>query len=156
MKAVTRKRVKERSAVYAVRPQRKAGERLPFPQARHLTRNERLALQAYKNYLLRKLPHQIQRVVLFGSKARGDSTRESDVDLLVVVGGDKPKTPWGLDEPRFFTIVDCVFDFLMKYRVYLAPTVMHVEETRKSSSLLADIDREGIELWHRQAQKISK
>jgi predicted nucleotidyltransferase len=32
-----------------------------------------------------------QRIILFGSHARGDATGESDVDLLVVVPGDEPR-----------------------------------------------------------------
>jgi HEPN domain-containing protein len=31
-----------------------------------------------------------QRVILFGSRARGDATRDSDIDLLVVVDDDTP------------------------------------------------------------------
>lgn len=32
---------------------------------------------------------QVQRVILFGSKARHDDTSESDIDLLVVVADDR-------------------------------------------------------------------
>ena len=32
-----------------------------------------------------------QRVILFGSRARGDATRDSDIDLLVVVDDDTPE-----------------------------------------------------------------
>jgi uncharacterized protein len=31
-----------------------------------------------------------QRVILFGSRARGEATRDSDIDLLVIVGDDTP------------------------------------------------------------------
>ena len=31
-----------------------------------------------------------QRVILFGSRARGEATRDSDIDLLVVVDDDAP------------------------------------------------------------------
>jgi hypothetical protein len=31
-----------------------------------------------------------QRVILFGSRARGEATRDSDIDLLVVVDDDTP------------------------------------------------------------------
>jgi len=32
-----------------------------------------------------------QRVILFGSRARGDATRDSDIDLLVIVDDDTPE-----------------------------------------------------------------
>jgi HEPN domain-containing protein len=37
-----------------------------------------------------------QRVILFGSRARGESTRDSDIDLLVIVNDDTPpeKLTW--------------------------------------------------------------
>src|SRR5712672_2803719 len=37
-----------------------------------------------------------QRVILFGSRARGEATRASDIDLLVVVDNDTPpeKLTW--------------------------------------------------------------
>src|ERR1700730_10271387 len=45
-----------------------------------------------------------QRVILFGSRARGEATRDSDIDLLVVVDDDAPaeKLTWraGYEEPR--------------------------------------------------------
>ena len=31
-----------------------------------------------------------QRVILFGSRARGEATRDSDIDLLVIVEDDTP------------------------------------------------------------------
>src|SRR5215469_13770627 len=31
-----------------------------------------------------------QRVILFGSRARGEATRDSDIDLLVIVDDDAP------------------------------------------------------------------
>ena len=37
-----------------------------------------------------------QRVILFGSRARGQATRDSDIDLLVIVDDDTPaeKLKW--------------------------------------------------------------
>src|ERR1700730_2351185 len=37
-----------------------------------------------------------QRVILFGSRARGEATRDSDIDLLVIVNDDTPpeKMTW--------------------------------------------------------------
>jgi hypothetical protein len=146
MKAKPVRRLKEQRVTYATKSC--APRQVLFPQARYLTRKERVALKAYKDYLLEKLPDQIERIVLFGSKARGDSTRHSDVDLLVVVK-DKPVTNWGLLEPRWFAVVDPTFDFLMNYGVYLSPTVMCLDETKQWTPLLAHVREEGVELWRR-------
>lgn len=144
MKAKHTKQLKEQRVAYATKA--RAPRALPFPQARYLTRKERAALKAYQDYLLEKLPDQIERIVLFGSKARGDSTRDSDVDLLVAING-KPIEGLGACDPRWQTIVDPTFDFLMDYGVYLSPTVMHVEKTKEWTPLLAHIRKDGIVLW---------
>ncbi|MCB0166773.1 MAG: nucleotidyltransferase domain-containing protein [Anaerolineae bacterium] len=41
-------------------------------------------LDEYKDMLLAELPGQIERIILFGSYARGDARPESDVDVMVV------------------------------------------------------------------------
>ena len=41
-------------------------------------------LNEYKDLLLAELPGQIERLILFGSYARGDARPESDVDVMVV------------------------------------------------------------------------
>lgn len=50
-----------------------------------LTPDERRALTALLEALRKRFPDTIDRVVLFGSKSRGDSDSESDIDLLMVV-----------------------------------------------------------------------
>jgi uncharacterized protein (UPF0332 family)/predicted nucleotidyltransferase len=54
----------------------------------HLTENERAALDELLARLRKKYRKRLVRVVLFGSKARGDADAESDIDLLIVVKPD--------------------------------------------------------------------
>jgi len=51
----------------------------------HLSPAEVEALDEFCQRLLRALPHQVQDIILFGSKARGDAHLGSDIDLLVVL-----------------------------------------------------------------------
>lgn len=147
--------MKEQQAAYATRPAKSRAPRpVLFPQARYLTRKERVALKAYQDYLLAALPDQIERIVLFGSKARGDSARDSDVDLLVAIKG-APIKGLGACDSRWQTIVDPTFDFLMEYGVYLSPTVMHIERTKEWTPLLAHIRKDGVELWRCTKKSIS-
>jgi hypothetical protein len=54
-----------------------------------------------------------QRVILFGSRARGEATRDSDIDLLVIVDDDTPpeKLTWkaGCEAQQSFTGAADVF-----------------------------------------------
>lgn len=59
----------------------------------HLRENERAALADYVSRLRMKFPDEVQRVILFGSKARGDADEESDLDLLIVRRGADPEFP---------------------------------------------------------------
>lgn len=55
------------------------------PRLKHLQPAERQAVARFCEELERALPGRVQRLILYGSKARGDAHPESDVDLLVVV-----------------------------------------------------------------------
>lgn len=74
--------------------------------------------------------HGVRRVILFGSRARGDYRRKSDIDLAVE-GGDFPNFSLDVDEE---TSTLRLFDFIdMSEEVPLA--------------LLAAIKKEGIVLY---------
>jgi predicted nucleotidyltransferase len=54
----------------------------------HLPPNVRAALEEAKARLEALYGDRLDRVVLYGSYARGDAREDSDVDLLVVLRGD--------------------------------------------------------------------
>jgi predicted nucleotidyltransferase len=53
-----------------------------------LTRPEKTWLKAYSKALQQMHRPAVERLVLFGSKARGDDHPDSDVDVLVIVRND--------------------------------------------------------------------
>ncbi|MBC7226005.1 MAG: HEPN domain-containing protein [Thermoflexales bacterium] len=61
------------------------------PRLKHLRPAERRAVARFCRELERALPGRVQRLILYGSKARGDTHPESDVDLLVVVDSRTPE-----------------------------------------------------------------
>ena len=56
---------------------------LPLPPS--LSEAEARAVLAFRDWLLQTMPGQVERLILFGSKARDDAHPHSDVDVLVVV-----------------------------------------------------------------------
>jgi predicted nucleotidyltransferase len=50
-----------------------------------LTPKERKAINAFSRRLKKALGKQLVSVLLFGSKARGESHKESDIDIFVLV-----------------------------------------------------------------------
>jgi len=117
-----------------------------------LHENEQRALSEYKDFLLRRFSQQVERLILFGSKARGDSVASSDTDVLVVLRKRTKPTkegfyPFGSADPTWREIVGTTFDLLMKYNVNISPTVIGINEYEEHSPLMTHIKKEGIELW---------
>lgn len=50
-----------------------------------LSREEQAWLDAYRQTLAEQFPDLIEEIIVFGSKARGTDTADSDFDLLVVI-----------------------------------------------------------------------
>lgn len=73
-----------------------------------LQQNEREAIEIAGNRLKREFP--VDKLVLFGSKARGDSDQHSDIDLLII-------TPHPLHWKEEKTISDVLFEIGLQYDV---------------------------------------
>ena len=46
---------------------------------------EKQVLEIFKKQLYRKYPNEILNIIMYGSKARGESGPESDIDILIVM-----------------------------------------------------------------------
>jgi predicted nucleotidyltransferase len=106
-----------------------------------LTDEEILALSKLKEKV--KESFHVVKIILFGSKARGDYNRDSDVDLLMLV--EEPKT----FESRS-KLSDINFDVLMQYDVDLSPMLENIEDWDRGVSVTPmfknSVLREGVEL----------
>jgi len=76
-----------------------------------LKRNEEAAIKEATRVLKERF--SVKEVILFGSKARGDSDRESDIDLLLL-------TTNPLDWKERHRIVDALFEVEMKHDVVIS------------------------------------
>jgi len=109
-------------------------------------------LNNYRNALLSRLPNQLQRLILFGSQARGEATEESDIDVLVVVSWEEQVLPGGFyaasfSDPRWRAIVETASDISLEYGVYLSPVVMSERRFQAWSPLAQQVKKEGIVIW---------
>ncbi|GAB4417202.1 MAG: nucleotidyltransferase domain-containing protein [Thermodesulfovibrionales bacterium] len=107
-------------------------------------------LSAPENELLRELIEKvsglypaIQGVYLYGSKARGDFTEESDLDLLFVTGHQ-------FSRREKFDIYDMIFDLEVKYEVSVSAVFAQLSDfIERKSPFLREIDKEKVLLWLR-------
>ena len=57
---------------------------------------ERLWLEQYVAAVRERYPHAVSRLLLYGSKARGDAHEESDIDLMLIVKDESEALMWDL------------------------------------------------------------
>jgi predicted nucleotidyltransferase len=93
-----------------------------------LLKREREAVEAAVTMLKREFP--INQVILFGSKARGDSDACSDIDLLLI-------TARALHWREEKAIVEALFDLGMIYDVMFSPLCVSSDDW--AGSLFRDL-----------------
>jgi predicted nucleotidyltransferase len=112
----------------------------------HLTPNERVGLAAFIHRLHQAYGAHLLRVILFGSKARGDFDDQSDLDVLVVVHMSD-EDYW----QHWRKIIDMAWEVELAYSLVISSVIKNEHDYTKlceHRSLLArNIERDGIALW---------
>ena len=81
-----------------------------------LNQKDQAAIQDFRQRLIRLLGQNLKKLALFGSKAEGKDTRESDIDILVLVKDS------ALDMRE--KILDAAFEVNLEHGVYISPRVI--------------------------------
>ena len=76
--------------------------------------------------------HDVEKVILFGSRARGDNTERSDVDVAIV-GGDFDNFYWDMDEN---------INSLLTFDVVKL-------DSKTSQALKQEIERDGVVIYEK-------
>lgn len=105
--------------------------------ANAIMKDYRKAAEDFARHVKTKYGDRIERVVLYGSVARGDHRTDSDVDLLIVTPGDRIALQEDLSGD--------MIEFLVREGIVIAPLVVTSTE---SQGLLAtgfgrEVAREG-------------
>jgi len=94
-------------------------------------------IQALKRQLL---PNE--RLILFGSQARGDAREESDWDLLVLLNKDNSNFSDDYDKYAY-----PFAEMGIKYNTYISAKIYTVKDWEKHPSIFKyNVEREGIEI----------
>ena len=88
-----------------------------------LTHPDQQALRELVVYLYQSIPDKIEVVALFGSKARGDSQQDSDIDVLVILTQE--------DRELRREILRQAARFSLEYDVLLSPRVIGAERWKR-------------------------
>jgi predicted nucleotidyltransferase len=86
----------------------------------------------------------IEQVILYGSKARGDSIEESDIDILIV-------TEYPIPRETKYLISDIIYNHELKHDIIISAILVPQADYRnKMTPFLLDVRREGILIWSRE------
>ncbi len=98
------------------------------------------AVEKFLQEVNKKYSERIDKVILFGSYARGDYTQESDIDLLVVWKG---KLLEGWED-----LENIAVDILVEYGVVISLKIVSPEEYKAMIDLqmpfIQTLEREGV------------
>lgn len=84
----------------------------------------------------------IVKVILYGSYSRGDYEKDSDIDIVAIVNGNRE-----LLQKQLVQVWDASSDLELEYETIVSPTVIPYEEYMKYKNDLPyyrNIDREGV------------
>ena len=98
----------------------------------------------FSRELKRMLGERLVRVVLYGSYARADYQKDSDIDIVAIVQGDREKLQQGLK-----SVWDISSDLELEYGTIVSPTVIPFAEYEKYKNDLPyyrNIESEGVEI----------
>lgn len=107
-----------------------------------LNPKERKAINAFSRRLRKALGKQLLSVKLFGSKARGDSGRDSDIDVFVLIRRQSISS--------LSKVAKVTSDVWWDYDVLLSPVLYDLDEREKNvqmgSFFFRAVEKEGVEI----------
>lgn len=108
----------------------------------HLTTQEKKAVHLFKERLFAIFSDRMQDIKLFGSKTRGDATKFSDVDILVVLKDGTWRDSWPIHQ--IASSVSLQSDIDLSVKITTADGIKRLRQN--GSPLIANIDREGVSI----------
>ena len=96
-----------------------------------LTREEQQWLDAYHETLTNRFPGVVEQLIIFGSKARGEATADSDLDVMLIIRSGTWQDKEALTRPGHLLAVGT--DVVPSFVVY---TVDEWETRRQNRSPL--------------------
>ncbi len=108
-----------------------------------LNYNEQRALKGIIEELTSRFPF-IKKIILYGSKARGDFIEDSDIDLLFIVEGDIPRA-------TKMQMNDLIYNYELSHDVVISAIFISEKDFRdKVNTFLMMVRKEGIVIWSRE------
>lgn len=99
-------------------------------------------IENFANDVREELEDRVEKVVLYGSYARGDYVPGSDVDIAVLVSEKKED-----DRKRLFEIAE---DYRWNQDIFFSPRVFEIDKFRERAEsgpgFYSEVNKEGVEV----------
>ena len=109
---------------------------------RHLSSTEQQAILEFVQLLKEQFNGRVRSALLFGSKARGEDTPDSDLDVLIVVDSDD----WRVHKQIRYLAADVCLEYGLNLSPRVWSTSHHREVEELQPLLYQSICRDGINL----------
>ncbi|RJQ54079.1 MAG: nucleotidyltransferase domain-containing protein [Actinobacteria bacterium] len=107
-----------------------------------LSSEDKKALRVFSRVLRKALGNRVRQVVLYGSKARGASHPDSDIDVLVVVDRESSRV--------HDAVADAAYEATVNSTSFVSPQTVSENYWRKSlhrrTFFSRNVEREGVEI----------
>ena len=113
-----------------------------------LTCEERIWLEAYQKALEAQFADLIKDLIIFGSKARGSSNENSDLDILVVIHEGDWETKKSIAEPGYMLAIGT--DVVPSLIVLTAEEWIYHQDYE--APFWQTVTRDGIPVFHQKAE----
>ena len=94
---------------------------------------DKFAEEAMKTY-----GANIERIILFGSVARGEAGKKSDIDILVVWNGN--------EDEGWRKMTGLAFDILLETKEYISVKVVVSDDMKSQNPFINNVIKDGIEI----------
>lgn len=111
----------------------------------NLVDEEQTAIRLLLERLIERFPDEVQQVILFGSKARGDFEADSDTDMLALVKNES----WDLRNSIWSLAARIELDYNVFFNVQVIGVERWQQMTLERFSLCRNVERDGITLFSR-------
>jgi predicted nucleotidyltransferase len=106
--------------------------------------NDRQIVMEFKQRLSTKVSRHLKKVILYGSRAKGDAAADSDLDLIALLDEKTPELEQLLDDAAYNVMWDHDFNPIISIKVF--EEARFRSAAQKGFSFYRNIEREGIEL----------
>lgn len=104
--------------------------------------NLSVLLEGYREAIVQILGEQLSRMILYGSYARGDFKKDSDIDIMILADICPEEISRYADK-----VYDITYDFEMRYGMEINPSVQSMqiyEQWKNVYPFFMNIEKDGV------------